>query len=74
MDVGRSTGKLYVLTFAFGRVFKIYFIYFERERERERERKRIPSRLCIVSTEPHAGLELTNCEIWSWAEVECLTD
>ena len=41
----------------------------EREREnemgrsRERERDRIPSRLCTVSAEPHAGLEPTNCEI-----------
>ena len=44
------------------------FIYFERDskrsRGRERERReRIPSRLCTVSTEPDAGLNLTNCEI-----------
>ena len=53
------------------------FIYFERERERERKRKRktvsrggteregerIPSRLCATSTEPNAGLKLTNREI-----------
>ena len=44
-------------------------IYFEREndegqREREREgRERIPSRFCIVSAEPDAGLGLTNHEI-----------
>ena len=30
----------------------------ERERERERGRERIPSRLCAVSTEPEAGLDL----------------
>ena len=48
----------------------------EREREREseqgqgrgRERGRdtelkVGSRLCVVSTEPNAGLELTDCEI-----------
>ena len=35
----------------------------ERQRERERERERIPSRLCTVSTEPDAGLDLTVCEI-----------
>ena len=49
----------------------------EREREREREkgseslsrreaergRERIPSRLHAVSTEPHAGFDLTNPEI-----------
>ena len=44
-----------------------------RERQREREqvgegqrekgRERILSRLCTVSTEPHAGLKLTNYEI-----------
>ena len=51
------------------------FIHFEGERERERERastnsgraeregERTPSRLCTVSTEPDAGLELTNHEI-----------
>ena len=43
----------------------------EREREkarapgrgRERGRERIPSGLCTVSTEPDAGLELTNRKI-----------
>ena len=59
-------------------VFLSLWIYFERERERERvpgrgrergerererERERIPSSLRTVSTEPDAGLELTNCEI-----------
>ena len=49
------------------------FFVFERKREkereseqgrsRERERGRIPSRLHNVSTEPAAGLELTNLEI-----------
>ena len=29
----------------------------------ERERERIPSRLCTVSVEPDAGLELTDREI-----------
>ena len=33
------------------------------EKERERERERIPSRLHPVSTEPDAGLELTNHEL-----------
>ena len=32
-------------------------------RSRERRRERIPGRLCTVSTELDAGLELTNCEI-----------
>ena len=47
------------------------FIYFEsecgggteREGQRQREGERIPSRLHTVSTEPDAGLELTNREI-----------
>ena len=32
------------------------------------------SRLRAVSTEPKAGLELTNCEIMTWAKVGPLTD
>ena len=36
----------------------------EREEiEREGERERIPSRLCIVSTDPDAGLKLKSYEI-----------
>ena len=38
--------------------------------ERGGERERIPSRLHTVSTEPHAGLDLTNREIMTWAEVK----
>ena len=51
------------------------FILREREREnvcaqnqgrgRERGKERLPSRLCTVSAEPDAGLELTNHEIVS---------
>ena len=43
------------------------------EREGDKESK-AGSRLCAVSTEPNAGLELTNCEIMTRAEVERLTD
>ena len=32
------------------------------QRQRERGRERIPSRFCIVSTEPKAGLDPTNHE------------
>ena len=50
---------------------EIFFLrlIFEREREswggaeREGERERVSSRPRAVSTEPDAGLELTNCEI-----------
>ena len=42
----------------------------------ERGRQRIPGRLCVISTEPDAGLELKNCEIMTWAETKgwSLTD
>ena len=36
---------------------------FEQGRGTEMGRERIPSRLCAVSTEPDAGLDLTNHEI-----------
>ena len=60
---------------------------FERDRERERDRvwagerqkeretqnpKQAPGSE-LFSTEPHAGLEPTNREIMTWAEVGCLT-
>ena len=60
------------------------FIYFwDRERqsmngggaEREGDTdSEAGSRLWAVSTEPNAGLELTNCEIMTWAEVGCSTN
>ena len=65
------------------------FIYFwERERERETDRQSMSggraerqgdtesetgSRLRAVSTEPDAGLELTDREIVTCAEVGCTT-
>ena len=62
--------------------FNVLFI-FEREREREPGRgregetqnpKQTPGSLWAVGTQPDAGLELTNCEIMTWAEVGRLTD
>ena len=60
------------------------FIYFwDRERQNmsgegaEREGdtdSKAGSRLWAVSTEPDAGLELTDCEIMTWAKVRCPTD
>ena len=60
------------------------FIYFwDRERQSmneggsEREgdtESEAGSSLWAVSTEPDTGLELTNCEIMTWAKVRCLTD
>ena len=43
----------------------------EREGDTESEAS---SRLWAVSTEPDAGLELTSCEIMTWAEVGRSTD
>ena len=60
------------------------FIYFwERQRQNvsglgaEREgdtETEAGSRLWAVSTEPNAGLKLTDRKIMTWAEVGCLTD
>ena len=43
----------------------------EREGDTESE---AGSRLRVISTEPDAGLEPTNLEIMTWAEVRCSTD
>ena len=53
------------------------FVYFKRvctstggtETVRARERE-IPSRLCNVNAEPGVGLDLTNCEIMTWAKIK----
>ena len=56
------------------------FIYFWKRQWRgkaEREGQRMQSRLCAdssSSTEPDAGLKLTNRKIMTWAEVRCSTD
>ena len=42
----------------------------QRERERERGKERIPSGPRVVFTEPDVGLELTNCEIMTRAEIK----
>ena len=44
----------------------------ERGRGRERGGQKIWSGLCVDSREPDVGLELTNCEIMTWAEVSRL--
>ena len=55
---------------------KIFYLFILRERVcklgrgRERERERIPSRLRAVSAEPSMGLELTNHEIVTRAEIK----
>ena len=63
--------------------FNVYFFIFARERERASEHygggaeiggQRIWSLFRADSTEPDAGLELTNCEIVTWAEVRRSTD
>ena len=45
----------------------------EGQREGDTESE-IGSRLWAVSTEPNVGVEFTDCEIMTWAEVGCSTD
>ena len=47
-------------------------VYFVRvcKTEKEGERERIPSRLCTVSAEPDVGLNPTNQEIMTQAEIK----
>ena len=57
--------------------FFVSLFIFERETAGEGQRRRaqrIWSGLCADSREPDAGLELTNCEMVTWAEVGGLTD
>ena len=71
-------------TFIYLFIFNFFNVYFwDRERQSmsgggaEREgdtESEAGSRLWAVSTEPNAGLELTDCEIMTWAEVGCSTD
>ena len=70
-----------------GWVFKKFFNVYLLLRDRERQsmsmggaerggdtESEVGSRLWAVSTEPDAGLELTNRKIMTWAEVGRLTD
>ena len=53
----------------------VYVCVCGQVRDRERETESKPGfRLWAVSTEPNAGLELTNCETMTWVEVGRLTD
>ena len=61
--------------------FNVYLFLKERDRARAGEGQRkgdteskAGSRFWAVSTEPDTGLELTNCEIMTWAKVGHLTD
>ena len=42
----------------------------ESARASERDRKRIPSRLCVVSTEPDVWLDPTNYEVMTCDEIK----
>ena len=65
--------------------FLSLFTYFEREREsvhvqaqvgegRERgEKESQPGSVCTINAESHAGLELTNCGIMTWTEINSRT-
>ena len=62
--------------------FNVYLLLRDRETqsmsrggtERRDTESEAGSRLWAVSTEPNAGLELTNCKIMTWAEVGRSTD
>ena len=79
-----SQTRNFVQFLAFFLNFFLTFIYFwDRERQSmnrggaDREgdtESETGSRLWAVSTEPDTGLELTDCEIMTWAEVGRLTD
>ena len=65
------------------KIFLMFIYYWETDTEREQGRGRerggdteseAGSRLRAISTEPDTGLELTNCEIMTWAEVGRLTN
>ena len=68
--------------FIFKNFFSTIIYFWDRERqsmngggaEREGDTElEAGSRLRAISTEPNAGLELTNCEIMTWAKVRCST-
>ena len=42
----------------------------EQRKGRGRGRRRIPSRFHALSTEPHAGLNIMNCKVMTWAEIK----
>ena len=75
MEISLSLGTLWLIP---GFCFPVYlFILREREREREGgsgggegERGRLGNRFHTVSTESSEGLQLTNCEIMTRAEVK----
>ena len=63
--------------------FNVFFLFLRerqtehelgRVREREDTESEASSRLWVVSTEPDIGLEPTDHEIMTWAEVRCLTN
>ena len=73
----------FVLFLFFFKFFLTFIYFWDRERDRawtgegQREgytESETGSRLWAVSTEPDVGLELTDREIMTWAEVGCLTD
>ena len=81
---GNNNGMLENIFFIFN-FFNVYLFLRERERERQRASRggaekegdtesEAGSRLRAVGTERDVGLELTNRESMTWAEVGRLTD
>ena len=57
--------------FYFISLFYFYFLFL-RERGRKRGKEGMPNRLCAVSAEPDAGLDLMNRDIMTWAQIKSL--
>ena len=78
-------GDDHFILFYFFNFLNVFIYFWERERETEHEWGRgrkiegdtesgAGSRVWAVSTEPDVGLELTDCEIMTWAEVRRSTN
>ena len=81
MDLFGDLVKAMDLFFSLKKFFLMFIYFWERQsasrEEAEREgdtESEAGSSLWAVSTEPNAGLKLTNHEIMTWAEVGCPTD
>ena len=71
--------KMKTLIYFFKKFFNVYFWERKRVSKGWAERKEdtefeAGSRLWVVSIQPDVGLEPTNRETMTWAEVRCLTD
>ena len=74
LRISLSFFKVYLFIYLF--IYLFMYLFWERARaclwagEGQRGRERIPSRLCTVDTGPDVALDLTDCEIMTWAEIK----